>query len=112
MFVWGYETKSANVAAHVSDRCPRCQGVTSHTIRVDWEIVHLYVYARQVRWERWFATCVSCGTEHEMEHAAIEMAKRLPTADPIPLFDRYGGAMVFGAIVAFFALLSWLGADA
>lgn len=116
---WGYETKSANVAAQASDTCPRCQKATSHAIRVEWEVVHLYFYLRRVRWERWFARCLSCGDEHQLEHSAVGTAKRLPTADPIPLFDRYGWLMVFGAVALFVAFLyffdavwSWFGKDA
>lgn len=112
MFVWGYEAKSANVTAQASDACPRCKNVTSHSIRVEWQIVHLYVYIRQVRWERWIAKCLNCGTEHEMEAAAVEAAKMLPTADPIPILDRYGAAFALVAIGAFLTLLWWLRRDA
>jgi hypothetical protein len=111
MFVRGYETKSANVTANASDVCPRCKSVTSHTIRVEWQIVHLYVYIRQVRWERWIAKCLNCGTEHLMEPVAVETARMLPTADPIPIFDRWGGAIALVVIAAFLALLWWLRND-
>lgn len=105
MLIWGYETKEAKVSAPASDACPRCGVVTPHIVRVEWEIVHLYVYLRSVRWERWFAKCIVCGEKHQLSGKAIEAVRRQLKADPIPFWDRNGaGVVVIFVVVVVLAL--------
>ena len=104
MFIWGYETKEANIPATATDACERCGKVTSHSVRAEWQIAHLYVLLRSVRWERWFAKCLVCGTEHMLPPKTARAVRRMPKADPVPFWDRHGGELL-GLIVV--GALAW-----
>ena len=107
MFIWGYQTKTTDIPASANDYCERCGKVTAHSVRAEWEIAHLYVYLRSVRWERWFAKCSLCGTEHQLSPALAKAVRRMPKADPIPFWDRHGGEVLGLIVVAAIAWVTW-----
>lgn len=97
--IWGYRTMQASPDTTVSILCPKCNADTQHTLSVEWEIAHLYVFLRSVRWEKWRAHCTSCGIEHLLPKKIIHVVRRIPRTDPIPFFDRHGGELLGGIVL-------------
>lgn len=104
MLVWSYETRTTDISASATDSCQRCKAITPHSVRVEWQTASLYVWLRSIRWERWFAKCTKCGTEHQLSAEITKAVKKLPKADPIPFWDRHGGE-VLGIVVL--AVITW-----
>jgi len=102
MFVWGYIDKEVPIAAEVSDKCPRCQVMTPHHLKCEYQIVHLYVWLRSVKSEKTIATCDRCGLRTELVGEKRGLIDRLPSGDPIPIFDRYGSNLLVLLVLALF----------
>jgi hypothetical protein len=99
---WGFRGKVLEVGAQPVQGCQVCQAATPHRLTLTYQYAHLCFVFRVVNRKAYWLVCAGCEKGWRVDTARAEAALG---RDPIPRFDRWGGAYFLAAFLVLLAVV-------
>jgi glutaredoxin-related protein len=109
MIFWGSGHKAVQKKMDGAVHCPSCGSTNELAAVVDYDYHHLYGIFRSVKNVKSYIACQKCGNAREVENKK-DLFEQIG-GNPIPKFDRFGGAVLVALVAGFIGYAFMTGAQ-